>query len=93
MLLKGKIAVVYDSGGLIGSAVARAFAQDGAKVQLAGRTMAKLDALAEEISVVGGAAEAAQRSQKGSKETTCASFNWTYASKITACDTVKSISK
>ncbi len=59
MLLKDKNAVIYGAGGHIGSAVARAFARDGAKVFLAGRTPAKLEALAEELSVAGGAAEAA----------------------------------
>jgi 3-oxoacyl-[acyl-carrier protein] reductase len=60
MLLKDKNAVIYGAGGRIGSAVARAFAREGAKVFLAGRTQPKLEALAEEISVAGGAAEAAQ---------------------------------
>jgi NAD(P)-dependent dehydrogenase (short-subunit alcohol dehydrogenase family) len=60
MLLKDKNPVVYGAGGHIGSAVARAFARDGAKVYLAGRTQPKLEALAEEISVAGGVAEAAQ---------------------------------
>jgi len=59
MLLKDKNAVVYGAGGRIGSAVARAFARDGAKVFLAGRTLAKLEAVAEEISAAGGRAEAA----------------------------------
>lgn len=60
MLLKNKNAVIYGAGGHIGSAVARAFARDGANVFLAGRTLPKVEALAEEISVAGGAAEAAQ---------------------------------
>jgi 3-oxoacyl-[acyl-carrier protein] reductase len=59
MLLKDRNAVIYGAGGSIGSAVARAFARDGAKVFLAGRTQPKLEALAEEISLAGGAAEAA----------------------------------
>src|SRR3712207_1157205 len=53
-------AVIYGAGGHIGSAVARAFARDGANVFLAGRTLAKLDAVAQEISAAAGAAEAAQ---------------------------------
>src|SRR3712207_7097298 len=53
-------AVIYGAGGHIGSAVARAFARDGANVFLAGRTLATLDAVAQEISAAGGAAEAAQ---------------------------------
>jgi 3-oxoacyl-[acyl-carrier protein] reductase len=60
MLLKDKNAVIYGASGRIGSAVTRAFARDGAKVFLAGRTLPKLEALAEEISATGGTAEAAQ---------------------------------
>jgi 3-oxoacyl-[acyl-carrier protein] reductase len=60
MLLKDKNAVIYGAGGRIGSAVTRAFAREGAKVFLAGRTQSKLETLAEEISIAGGAAEAAQ---------------------------------
>ncbi|BBH23231.1 short-chain dehydrogenase [Paenibacillus baekrokdamisoli] len=47
-------------GGAIGGAVARAFAREGAKVFLAGRTLTKLDAIASEISAAGGVAEIAQ---------------------------------
>ena len=50
MLLANKNAVVYGAGGAIGGAVARAFAREGAKVFLVGRTRATLDAVAEEIS-------------------------------------------
>ncbi|MBI3527495.1 MAG: SDR family oxidoreductase [Betaproteobacteria bacterium] len=60
MLLKNKNAVIYGGGGAIGGAVARAFAREGAKVFLAGRTLAKLDAVAREISAAGGTAETAQ---------------------------------
>lgn len=60
MLLKDKNAVIYGAGGHIGSAVARAFAREGAHVFLAGRTLTRLEALAQEISVAGGAAEPAQ---------------------------------
>ena len=59
MLLKDKVAVVYGAGGPIGSAVARAFAREGARVFLAGRTQAKLDAVAGEIRSRGGAADTA----------------------------------
>lgn len=48
MLLEGKTAVIYGGGGNIGSAVARAFAREGARVFLAGRTVAKLDEVAAE---------------------------------------------
>ena len=60
MLLENKVAVIYGAGGSIGGAVARAFAQEGARVFLAGRTLAKLDAVAEEIRSAGGVAETAQ---------------------------------
>jgi NAD(P)-dependent dehydrogenase (short-subunit alcohol dehydrogenase family) len=59
MLLEGKNAVVYGGGGMIGGAVARAFAREGATVHLAGRTAATLDAVAAEIRAAGGAAETA----------------------------------
>lgn len=57
MLLKDKNAVIYGAGGAIGSAVARKFARDGARVFLAGRNLAALDAVAKEISASGGVAE------------------------------------
>ena len=60
MLLERKTAVVYGGGGSIGGAVARAFAREGAKVYLAGRTREKLDEVAEEIRSAGGAAETAE---------------------------------
>src|SRR5256712_9324483 len=60
MLLKNKNAVIYGAGGAIGGAVARAFAREGAKVFLGGRTVARLDAVAEEIRSRGGMAESAQ---------------------------------
>ncbi|HXF64720.1 MAG TPA: SDR family NAD(P)-dependent oxidoreductase, partial [Caldilineaceae bacterium] len=59
MLLKGKHAVIYGAGGHIGGSVARAFAREGAKVFLTGRTQTKLEAVAEEITGAGGAAEVA----------------------------------
>ncbi|GGQ02705.1 NAD(P)-dependent dehydrogenase (short-subunit alcohol dehydrogenase family) [Actinomadura coerulea] len=60
MLLENKTAVVYGGGGSIGGAMARAFAAEGARVFLAGRTPAKLDAVAEEIRTAGGLAETAR---------------------------------
>jgi 3-oxoacyl-[acyl-carrier protein] reductase len=60
VLLEDKNAVIYGGGGSIGGAVARAFAHEGARVFLAGRTAAKLDAVAEEIRSAGGVAETAQ---------------------------------
>ena len=49
MLLENKNAVIYGGGGSIGGAVARAFAREGAKVFLAGRTLAKLEKVARDI--------------------------------------------
>ena len=60
MLLEGKNAVIYGGAGSIGGAVARAFGREGATVFLTGRTLAKLDAVAEEIRAAGGAAETAE---------------------------------
>lgn len=60
MLLKNKKAVIYGASGAIGSAVARAFAAEGAQVFLAGRTDASVQALATQIRADGGRAEAAQ---------------------------------
>jgi 3-oxoacyl-[acyl-carrier protein] reductase len=58
-LLEGKNAVVYGSGS-IGGAVARAFAREGAKVFLAGRNPATLEAVASDVRAAGGVAETAQ---------------------------------
>ncbi|MDQ4059138.1 MAG: SDR family oxidoreductase [Actinomycetota bacterium] len=59
VLLDNKTAVVY-GGGPIGGAVARAFAREGARVCVAGRTEATLDKVAQEIRAAGGKAETAQ---------------------------------
>jgi 3-oxoacyl-[acyl-carrier protein] reductase len=60
MLLENKNAVIYGGGGAVGGAVARAFAREGATVYLAGRTLAGLDRVAQEISAAGGKAETAE---------------------------------
>jgi 3-oxoacyl-[acyl-carrier protein] reductase len=60
MLLEDKNAVIYGAGGAIGGAVARAFAREGAKVHLAGRTLGSLEEVAEEIRSAGGMAETAR---------------------------------
>jgi 3-oxoacyl-[acyl-carrier protein] reductase len=60
MLLEGKNAVIYGAGGSIGSAVARAFAREGAKIFLAGRIRLKLEEVAQQIRSAGGVAETAQ---------------------------------
>jgi 3-oxoacyl-[acyl-carrier protein] reductase len=59
VLLEGKNAVVYGGGGAIGGAVARAFAREGGRVFLAGRTLASLEEVAAAIRAAGGAAETA----------------------------------
>ena len=59
MLLENKVAVIYGAGGPIGGAVARAFAREGARVFLAGRTKATLDTVADEIRAQGGIADTA----------------------------------
>jgi NAD(P)-dependent dehydrogenase (short-subunit alcohol dehydrogenase family) len=60
VLLRDKNAVIYGGGGAIGGAVARAFAREGARVFLAGRTAAKLEKVAGEIRAGGGRAETAE---------------------------------
>lgn len=59
MLLEGKQAILYGGGGAIGGAVARAFAREGARVFLAGRTQGALDAVANDIRNAGGQADTA----------------------------------
>jgi NAD(P)-dependent dehydrogenase (short-subunit alcohol dehydrogenase family) len=59
MLLEGKNAVVYGAAGSIGGAIARAFAREGARVFLAGRTKETLEAVADDIRAGAGAAETA----------------------------------
>jgi len=59
MLLENKNAVVYGGGGAVGSAVAKAFAREGAKVFLAGRTLTTLESVAADISRAGGTADVA----------------------------------
>jgi 3-oxoacyl-[acyl-carrier protein] reductase len=56
-LLTNKNAVIYGGGGAVGGALAKAFAAEGARVFLAGRTMSKLTAVATEIMENGGRAE------------------------------------
>src|SRR5262245_8406714 len=58
-LLAGKRAVIYGAAGAIGSAVARAFAREGAELYLAGRTPERVDALAAELAKSGARASAA----------------------------------
>jgi len=58
-LLQGKSAIIYGGGGGIGGGVARAFAREGARVFLAGRTRGTLEAVAEDITASGGSADVA----------------------------------
>jgi 3-oxoacyl-[acyl-carrier protein] reductase len=59
MLLENKNAVIY-GGGSVGSAVARAFAREGARVFLAGRTLESLEEVAQQIRSDGGVADTVQ---------------------------------
>ncbi|MCA1728699.1 MAG: SDR family oxidoreductase [Actinobacteria bacterium] len=59
-MLQDRNAVIYGAGGAIGGAVARAFAREGARVFLSGRSLATLDEVAGEIRSAGGMAETAQ---------------------------------
>src|SRR5690348_9669239 len=59
MLLESKTAIVYGASGAIGSAVARAYAREGADVHLVGRTKAALEEVAQRIRHDGGSAQAA----------------------------------
>jgi len=60
VLLANKTAIIYGAAGAIGSAVARAYAREGAEVHLAGRTEASLAQGAERIQRDGGAAHVAR---------------------------------
>jgi NAD(P)-dependent dehydrogenase (short-subunit alcohol dehydrogenase family) len=54
MLLQDKVAVIYGAAGAIGSAVAGAFAAEGANLFLTGRLRAPVEAVAKEIIAAGG---------------------------------------
>ena len=57
MMLENKTAVIYGAGGAIGGAVARAFADAGARVHLAGRSRTRLEKVAGDIGDAAGVAE------------------------------------
>jgi len=59
MLLKNKNAVIYGGGASLAGAVARTMAREGANIFLAGRNIASLQKVKEEIIQNGGRAEAA----------------------------------
>jgi NAD(P)-dependent dehydrogenase (short-subunit alcohol dehydrogenase family) len=60
MMLENKVAVIYGAGGGIGSAVARAFAREGAKLFLTGPHLSAVDAVAKDVNSSGGAAESSE---------------------------------
>jgi 3-oxoacyl-[acyl-carrier protein] reductase len=60
MLLENKSAVLYGAGGAVGTAVAKAFAREGARLFLSGRNIDPVADLAADISSAAGSAEAAQ---------------------------------
>lgn len=60
MRLKNKVAVIYGAGGAIGGAVAHAFASEGARLFLAGRSLAAVEIVAGDVVAAGGSAEAAE---------------------------------
>jgi len=57
MMLENKTAAIYGGGGAVGGAVARAFAGAGARVYLAGRSMARLEKVANDIGDAAAVAE------------------------------------
>ena len=60
MMLKDKVALIYGAGGAIGSAIARAFASEGANLFLTGRHLTPVEVVAKDVLSTGGAAEAAK---------------------------------
>jgi NAD(P)-dependent dehydrogenase (short-subunit alcohol dehydrogenase family) len=60
MLLKDKVAVIYGAGGAVGGTVARAFAADGARLFLTGRSLAPVEVVAKDVVAAGGSAEATE---------------------------------
>jgi NAD(P)-dependent dehydrogenase (short-subunit alcohol dehydrogenase family) len=59
-MLQGKVAVIYGAGGAIGSAIARAFAREGARLVITGRRQEPVSAVARDIAETGGSASAAE---------------------------------
>jgi 3-oxoacyl-[acyl-carrier protein] reductase len=58
-LLAGKTAIVHGGGGAIGGAAALTFVREGARVFLAGRTLGRLQEVAQEVRAAGGQVELA----------------------------------
>lgn len=59
MLLEQKTAIIYGAGGAVGGEIAQAFAGEGARVFLAGRTRDALEMVAAKIRASGGVADVA----------------------------------
>jgi len=57
MLLHNKTAIIYGAGGAVGGAVAKAFAREGARLFLAGRSAAPLARITADLAEAGHAAE------------------------------------
>jgi 3-oxoacyl-[acyl-carrier protein] reductase len=57
MMLENRTAAIYGGGGAIGGTVARAFAEAGARVYLAGRSRARLEKVAGDVGDAAGVAE------------------------------------
>lgn len=57
VLLAGKTAIIHGGGGAIGGAAALAFAREGARVFLAGRSRVRLEEVAERVEAAGGEVE------------------------------------
>jgi NAD(P)-dependent dehydrogenase (short-subunit alcohol dehydrogenase family) len=60
MMLKNKVAVIYGAGGAVGSAVARAFAAEGANLFLTGRYLGPVEVVAKDVVSAAGSAEATE---------------------------------
>lgn len=58
--MKNKVAVITGGAGVLCAEFARALAAEGVKVAVAGRTLSKLEAVADEINAAGGQAIAVQ---------------------------------
>ena len=76
MLLEGKNAVIYGGGGAIGGAVARAFAREGARVFLAGRTMAHLEEVAARSAAPAGRPRQPRSTRSGRTRSTPTPTRW-----------------
>jgi NAD(P)-dependent dehydrogenase (short-subunit alcohol dehydrogenase family) len=59
-LLQGKNIIIYGAGGGVGRGVARTFADEGARLFLAGRTRGPLEAVAADVAAAGGRADVAE---------------------------------